>query len=160
MLPRKHLPAQYPFSWLKFARLQPGFLFLFLLNLRDQLGIGQTYWDWPSILSVFFFYLLSLGIFRMYWKLDTQNGVIRVLYGDQEMNRELDTQNGIGGDSIVEDLDYQSFVVVIGIILMPCFFVWCTLSKEYSRKARIISFSWLFFWMLLMVWPGIVEALR
>lgn len=33
--------------------------------------------------------------------------------------------------------------LIIGIIFVPIIFVWFTLKQGYSKKARIISFSWM-----------------
>ncbi|NUF49488.1 DUF4236 domain-containing protein [Gilliamella sp. ESL0250] len=37
-----------------------------------------------------------------------------------------------------------SILLIIGIIFLPCIFSWFTLKTGYSKKARIISFSWMF----------------
>lgn len=41
-----------------------------------------------------------------------------------------------------------SILLGLGIFLMPFIFAWFTLRKGYSRGARFLSFSWLFFFVV------------
>ncbi len=43
-----------------------------------------------------------------------------------------------------------SFLLGIGIIMMPYIFVWFLLRSGYSRRARYISFGWLILLLLIM----------
>jgi hypothetical protein len=38
----------------------------------------------------------------------------------------------------------------VGIFLVPLIFVWFTLGKEYTSKTKVISFSWLVFFLVII----------
>ena len=38
----------------------------------------------------------------------------------------------------------------VGIFLMPVIFVWFTLGQEYTSKTKVISFSWLVFFLVIV----------
>ena len=44
--------------------------------------------------------------------------------------------------------------LVIAILIVPYIFAWFTLGKGYSKKAKIISFVWLIFFLLLLLGQG------
>ncbi|MFT4805304.1 MAG: hypothetical protein ACI9YE_002520 [Psychroserpens sp.] len=47
-----------------------------------------------------------------------------------------------------------SILLVLGIFVMPYIFSWLTLNKGYSKKARIVSFSWLVLMVFSVLLPN------
>ncbi len=53
----------------------------------------------------------------------------------------------------INDAPYRrvSFLLGMGIFFMPYIFAWFTLRQGYSRQARIVSFFWMFMFLIPML---------
>lgn len=69
----------------------------------------------------------------------------------RKVNNTSNPALSTGPSTKVERKFLTTILLWLGIILMPYFFVWFTLQRKYTITEKVVAFSWLLLFVLIMM---------